>query len=68
MFVVARFILGVANVFCVVAASSLIGGRALVNSIWIWFTELCKELSHPKERAVLSSLFNISYALGKLKR
>ena len=28
MFIVARFILGFANVFCIVAASSLIGGTA----------------------------------------
>ncbi|KAF8550483.1 hexose transporter [Imleria badia] len=47
MFIVARFILGFANVFCVVAASSLIG-----------------ELSHPKERAVIGSLFNTTYDLG----
>ncbi|KAF8138789.1 hexose transporter [Boletus edulis] len=49
MFNVARFILGVANVFCIVAASSLIG-----------------ELSYPKERAVMSSIFNISYQLGAM--
>ncbi|KAF8550485.1 hexose transporter [Imleria badia] len=47
MFVIARFILGFASVFCVVAASSLIG-----------------ELSHPKERAVISSLFNTTYDIG----
>ncbi|KAG8218940.1 general substrate transporter [Butyriboletus roseoflavus] len=47
MFIVARFILGFANVFCVVAASSLIG-----------------ELSHPKERAVMGSLYNNSWDIG----
>ncbi|KAF8556791.1 MFS general substrate transporter [Imleria badia] len=47
MFIVARFLLGFANVFCIVAASSLIG-----------------ELSHPKERAVVSGLFNTAYSLG----
>ncbi|KAI9574333.1 hypothetical protein HD554DRAFT_2165823 [Boletus coccyginus] len=49
MFIVARFILGFANAFCVVAASSLIG-----------------ELSHPKERAVMGSLFNAFYDLGAI--
>ncbi|KAG6379001.1 hexose transporter [Boletus reticuloceps] len=47
MFIVARFFLGFASVFCVVGASSLVG-----------------ELSHPKERAVMGSLFNNSYDLG----
>ncbi|KAG8218931.1 hexose transporter [Butyriboletus roseoflavus] len=47
MFIVARFILGFANVFCVVSASSLIG-----------------ELSHPRERAVMGSLFNTSCDFG----
>ncbi|KAI9574377.1 general substrate transporter [Boletus coccyginus] len=47
MFIVARFILGFADVFCIVAASSLIG-----------------ELSYPKERAVMCSLFNDSFDLG----
>ncbi|KAG9317748.1 hexose transporter [Chiua virens] len=47
MFIFARFVLGFANVFCVVAASSLTG-----------------ELSHPKERAIMSSLFCISWDLG----
>ncbi|KAI9574397.1 hypothetical protein HD554DRAFT_2229861 [Boletus coccyginus] len=47
MFIVARFILGFANAFCVVASSSLIG-----------------ELSHPKERAIMGSLYNTSYYLG----
>ncbi|KAI9574364.1 general substrate transporter, partial [Boletus coccyginus] len=47
MFIVARFILGFANSFCVVAAASLIG-----------------ELSYPKERAVICSLFNASYDIG----
>ncbi|KAF8556792.1 MFS general substrate transporter [Imleria badia] len=47
MFIIARFLLGFANVFCIVAASSLIG-----------------ELSHPKERVVISCLFNTAYSLG----
>ncbi|KAF8138780.1 general substrate transporter [Boletus edulis] len=47
MFIVARFFLGFASVFCVVGASSLVG-----------------ELSHPKERAVMGSLFNNSYDLA----
>ena len=29
MFILARFILGFANVFCIVAASSLIGGKTI---------------------------------------
>ena len=28
---------------------------------------LCEELSHPKERAVMGCLFNASYDLGELK-
>ena len=28
---------------------------------------LCEELSHPKERAVMGCLFNTSFDLGKLK-
>ncbi|KAF8556794.1 MFS general substrate transporter [Imleria badia] len=47
MFIVARFLLGFANVFCIVAASSLIA-----------------ELSHPKDRAVISGLFVTSFSLG----
>ena len=33
----------------------------------VMFINLCEELSHPKERAVMGSLFNTSYYLGKLK-
>jgi sugar porter (SP) family MFS transporter len=49
MYIVARMILGVGIVFCIIAASSLIG-----------------ELAHPKERAVLTSLFNASWMVGSI--
>ena len=38
-----------------------------MNSICVLVINLCEELSHPKERAVMGSLFNASYDLGKLK-
>jgi hypothetical protein len=69
MFVIARFILGLGIPFAIVAASSLIGG--LFDSSYIYpfdqeliVTRLCLELSHPKERAVLGSLFNSCYFIG----
>ena len=38
-----------------------------VNLTCVRATELHEELSHPKERAVLCSLFSASYDVGKLK-
>lgn len=49
MYIIARIILGLGIVFCIIAGSSLIG-----------------ELGHPKERAILTSLFNSSYFLGAI--
>lgn len=65
MFIIARFILGFANIFCTVAAASLIGGKKM----WFYLSlaqKLCEELSHPKERAFMSSFFIASYDLGNL--
>lgn len=49
MYIVARMILGMGILFCIIAGASLIG-----------------ELSHPKERAFLTSLFNASYGIGQI--
>jgi MFS family permease len=49
MYIVARMLLGVGIVFCIISGSSMIG-----------------ELGHPKERAVLTSLFNSSYFIGAI--
>ena len=38
-----------------------------VNLTCVLVINLFEELSHPKERAVLGSLFNASYDLGKSK-
>jgi hypothetical protein len=69
MFIMARFILGVGIPFAIVAASSLIGGLSLYldsNSIErLTYSSIRSELSHPKERAILGSLFNSCYFIGK---
>ena len=49
MYIIARMILGVGILFCIISGAALIG-----------------ELSHPKERAVLTSLFNSSYFIGQI--
>lgn len=49
MYIIARMILGFGIVFCIIAASAMIG-----------------ELSHPKERAIMTSLFNASYFIGAI--
>lgn len=67
MFVTGRFILGFANIFCLVASSSLIGGKILSFELCPLVVELCTELSHPKERVVIGCLFNSSWDLGKSK-
>ena len=38
-----------------------------MNLTCVLVINLCEELSHPKERAVIGCLFSISYDLGKLK-
>ncbi|SPO01577.1 related to hexose transporter protein [Cephalotrichum gorgonifer] len=48
MYIVARMLLGVGILPCIISGSALIG-----------------ELAHPKERAILTSLFNSSYAIGQ---
>lgn len=49
MYIIARMILGVGILFCIISGAALIG-----------------ELSHPKERAVMTSLFNSSYFVGQI--
>jgi MFS family permease len=49
MYIIARMILGMGILFCIISGSALIG-----------------ELSHPKERAVMTSLFNSSYFIGQI--
>lgn len=49
MYIIARMILGVGIVFCIISGAALIG-----------------ELGHPKERAILTSLFNSSYFIGQI--
>lgn len=70
MFIIGRFILGVGIPFAIVAASSLIGGasfrplRCLGTDDASFFLSI--ELSHPKERAILGSLFNSCYFVGSI--
>jgi len=49
MYIIARMLLGVGILFCIISGAALIG-----------------ELGHPKERAVLTSLFNSSYFIGQI--
>lgn len=49
MYIIARMILGVGIVFCIISGSALIG-----------------ELSYPKERPFMTSLFNASYFIGAI--
>jgi MFS family permease len=49
MYIIARMLLGVGIVFCIISGSAMIG-----------------ELAYPKERAILTSLFNASYFVGAI--
>lgn len=49
MYIIARMLLGVGIVFCIISGSALIG-----------------ELSYPKERPFMTSLFNASYFIGAI--
>lgn len=49
MYIIARMLLGVGIVFCIISGSCLIG-----------------ELSYPKERPFMTSLFNASYFIGSI--
>ncbi|RSL58220.1 hypothetical protein CEP54_007864 [Fusarium duplospermum] len=49
MYIIARMLLGVGILFCIISGAALIG-----------------ELGHPKERAILTSLFNSSYFIGQI--
>lgn len=65
MFVIARLIIGLGIPFAIVAASSMIGGGSSNLGIKLTNIDLtCAELSHPKERAILGSLFNSCYFIG----
>jgi len=68
MFVISRFILGLGIPLAIVGATSLIGGKLwtiLLNSLWCLTISLL-ELSYPKERAILGSLFNSCYFIGSI--
>jgi hypothetical protein len=68
MFVVGRLILGMGIPFAIVAASSLIGGSFFIATSSTSYLTRCLlmmiELSHPKERGRLGSLFNSCYFIG----
>lgn len=49
MYIIARMVLGVGILFCIISGAALIG-----------------ELGHPKERPILTSLFNSSYFIGQI--
>jgi MFS family permease len=49
MYIIARMLLGIGIVFCIISGSALIA-----------------ELAYPKERPVLTSLFNASYFIGAI--
>ncbi|KAF2280053.1 hexose transporter-like protein [Westerdykella ornata] len=49
MYIIARMLLGVGILFCIISGSALIG-----------------ELGYPKERPILTSLFNSSYFIGSI--
>lgn len=49
MYIVARMLLGLGIVFCIISGSSMLG-----------------ELGYPKERPILTSLFNSSYFIGAI--
>ena len=49
MYIIARMLLGVGILFCIISGAALIA-----------------ELGHPKERAILTSLFNSSYFIGQI--
>jgi MFS family permease len=57
------------NVQCLVHRSCLFFDwrYGKVNLIRVLVINLCEELSHPKERAVMGSLFSSSFHIGKLK-
>lgn len=68
MFVISRFILGLGIPLAIVGATSLIGGKlwtSWLNSLWC-LTISWQELSYPKERAILGSLFNSCYFIGSI--
>src|ERR1700685_1132663 len=63
MFMASRIIVGLGISFAIVAASALIGGKC-IRIRWCRLLSTFLELSHPKERAYLGSLFNAFYFTG----
>ena len=68
MFIISRLLLGLGIPFAIVAASSLIGGKVAgaCKSTDPAHSLLVTELSHPKERARLGSIFNASWYPGAI--
>jgi len=66
MFITSRLLLGLGIPFSIIAASSLIGGKVVgaLKSINPGYSLSYTELSHPKERARLCSIFNASWDFG----
>jgi hypothetical protein len=65
MFLMARFVLGIGIPFAIVAASSLLGGAFSLSCVYdVRRLTGLLELSHPKERAIMGSLFNACYFIG----
>jgi len=68
MFIISRLLLGMGISFAIVAASSLIGGNVTgaYKPAEHGHSLLVTELSHPKERARLGSIFNASWYVGAI--
>jgi len=68
MFIISRLLLGLGIAFAIVAAPSLIGGKldGAYRSAKSGHSSLDIELSHPKERARLGSIFNASWYTGAI--
>lgn len=66
MFIAARFILGFGVPFSIVGSASLIAGETMIHycSIPSQSPINLLELSYPKERAVMTSLFNGFFGIG----
>jgi len=66
MFIISRLLLGLGIPFSVIAASSLIGGKVVgaLKPIDSGHSLPGTELSHPKERARLGSIFTASWYFG----
>jgi hypothetical protein len=66
MFIMSRFILGLGIPIAIIGASSLLGGMSWLSiSLMKGYLDAALELSHPKERAIMGSLFNACWFIGK---